>query len=849
MGVETSSSPNIAGYPSQERPNKEKDAKYVLAWIRAIEAKNTYMTTLFAATKYDDMNTGDVAPIWGMYPKAYRTRKETRGVADVLIHKKVWSLVSPGTNEILTGRDMKWDMPRDHVQHFDRLRNYFTHLDTSIVVRVMNKAAIDAHLDKQMLELAGATMAVDPMLKEANAMMGIDITPPPNQPQTPGEWEIFNKVGGKTTGAIVVRKAVEAVKALNRYDTEIRPRIADAIIDDGIFVLTSRRSNLGIPIIDVIPFENCAIPRTNNNFHDLPTFGYWLWMTPSQIMAEMGEECTPEVRKRLQTLGAVNAQQRMTYPVGMPLEANATELGIKVFRGMFKDYHIIETAERKSDGIRKRREDMSDEEWNSMDPAKYEMQRQTYEVVYEGSFIPGTVDGPERMMGKTKEGDGCISWGCKLSYSQARMRGSLRGSRLPVVVSAYNMTDMTLESLGARMMAAYYNVIRASLELRALLIKIQPPGLIIEESFLDRVTSHDGTGQAKRTDLIRAYRQSGTLVVNTVDPENPDQGMRGFEIGIKVDPGFIPDFERISNLIASEMARFEKVGGFNAANNGETVDDRMAVRNMNMMAESQAKALKPMTDAMSDGEGRLAEIIYAQLQATLAAGEEIEWLAPFFGDATANMVKLTSETDPMTVGIEMKQMATVQERMLFEQFLSGAVKNAEITADEAFTVSNIEDKQEAAAMLRVLSERRAKMRQEEKMQAIEAQNQGNLQAGQAGNEAMMAKVQMEQQSMMMQLEAKHKMELERMQIQAQLDMEKIAMQIEGTLSAKMQEIQAQLEMLNQSMDSKEFIAEESDKTKLEIANKGIEKAKMDNEAMIEVSKNRVPPARDSSKKG
>ena len=165
MGVETSSSPNIAGYPSQERPNKEKDAKYVLAWIRAIEAKNTYMTTLFAATKYDDMNTGDVAPIWGMFPKAYRTRKETRGVADVLIHKKVWSLVSPGTNEILTGRDMKWDMPRDHVQHFDRLRNYFTHLDTSIVVRVMNKAAIDVHLDKQMLELAGATMAVDPMLK------------------------------------------------------------------------------------------------------------------------------------------------------------------------------------------------------------------------------------------------------------------------------------------------------------------------------------------------------------------------------------------------------------------------------------------------------------------------------------------------------------------------------------------------------------------------------------------------------------------------------------------------------------------------------------------------------------
>jgi hypothetical protein len=527
MAIETTMDANVGGLPSKERPNKDKDKKYVMRTLMAMDKGGQTLVTRFSSG-YDD-NTGSVAPLWGMYERARVTRLETRGIMDVAIHKKIWSLSEATANTVETARAMKWDMPRYHVQYFDRLRTIFSDWDTSLVVNVLNKMAIDAHLDAQMMELAAATMAVDPMLAEANASMGVDIKPPASAPQTPGEWDLFSKMGGRMASAMAAKTAVDHAKMLNRYRANIRPRLADALIDDGIVVITSKRGNMGLPILSVIPFEMCCIPRTNNNFKDLPTFGYYEWMTPSMIFSEMGEECTPAIRKRIYKMATQQSASRVNVGYGTGIygsglgrfgngvgrngnviDPNTTEMAVKVFRGMFKDYHIIDIAERKSDGLAKEAHEWEGE----MDPSKYDMRRTTYEVVYEGSFVCGTENGKASELYPDGEVDhdkdmGCIHWGCGLSYSEARMRGSLRGCSLPVVIGVYNMTEMTLESIGARMMAAYYNVVRASLELRALMLTIQPPGLFIEEEFLDNITAHDGAGGAKRTDSIRVYRQTG----------------------------------------------------------------------------------------------------------------------------------------------------------------------------------------------------------------------------------------------------------------------------------------------------------------------------------------------------
>jgi hypothetical protein len=835
MAMETSIDVPGAGCPSKERPNKDKDKKYILATIRSLDKGNQALVAQYA--NWADDNTGEVAPIWGMYPRARITRKETRGTMNVKIHKEVWSLGKPTANGIKTARAMKWDMPRYHVQYFDRLRTIFADWDTSIVVSVLNKQAVDAYLDQQMMELAAATMAVDPILAEANAAMGVDIKPPAMSPQTPGEWDLFSRMGGRMASAVATRRAIEHAKALNRYRVNIRPLIADAIIDDGIVIMASKRGNMGMPILSVIPFEMCCLPLTNNNFKDLDTFGYYRWMTPSQIFAEMGEECTPAIRRRINKMATKAAAGYFDYGYGMgldrtglPIDPNATEKGVKVFHGMFKDYNIIEVAERKSDGIAKEAHEWGDQE---LDPSKYDIRRTTYEVVYEGSYICGTNNGPPTESCPDGEVDhsrgmGCIYWGCGMSYSQARMRGSLRGSQLPVAIGVYNMTEMTVESIGARMMAAYYNVVRASLELRALMLKIIPPYIIVEEEFLDGVTSHDGSGQAKRTDIIRTWRQEGVLVVNTRNPEDRDSPLRGIDVGLHIDGGHIPEFERLSNLIDAEMQRFKECGGFNDANDGGTMDDRTAVRNAIEMRKSQSKALKPMTDCMNDVEGRIAEIMYAQISATLAEGKEIEWLGPFMGDATAAMVRLTADNDPMSVGIEMRQVSTEEDRVNFDKLLADSVSTGAITPDEVFVVSDMEDKKEAAALLRIFAQRRADEAHQQQMELVEQQNQGNLAAGQAGQQAALEKAKMELEAKMAEIEAKSAKELERMKVQHQLDIEKIVATADGTTGVKLAEIQASLTTVMRTLESKERIQDGINRTK-------VETTRMDNDTKVETT--------------
>lgn len=846
--METSDDVIGAGYPNKERPNKEKDRHYVLCNIMAIDKGNQTLLAGYAdGLAYDD-NTGKIAPVWGMYERARITRRETRGTMDVTMHKKVWSLSEPTVNGIETGRAMKWDMPRYHVQYFDRLRNIFTDWDTSIVVNVLNRQAVDAHLAAQMMELAAATMAVDPMLAEANAAMGVDIKPPATSPQTPGEWEIFSKMGGKMASAMAARRAIEHAKALNRYKTEIRPRIANAIIDDGIVVLVSRRGNMGLPIVSCIPFEMCCIPRSNNDLKDLPTFGWFEWLTPSQIYAEMGKECTPSIRRRINKMAVRQPATQFNYGFGygigngnVPINPNATELGVKVFRGMFKDYHILEVAERKSDGLAKEVHEWGEK---SMDPAKYDIRRTTYEVAYEGSYVVGTQNGqvtsacPEGEIDHEK-GIGCIHWGCGMSYSQARMRGSLRGSRLPVAVGVYNMTEMTLESIGARMMAAYYNVVRASLELRALLLGIQMPGLIIEEEFLDNVTAHDGSGSSKRTDIIKVYRQTGNLIVNSRDPEDRDSGIRGFELGIKVSEGFMPDFERLSNLIDAEMQRFKETAGFNDANDGGTLDDRTAVRNAIEMRKAQAKALKPMTDCMSDAEGRLAEIMYAQISASLAEGRELEWLGPFFGEATASMIRLTADTDPMNVAIEMRQISTEEERANFDKLLGDSVAAGIVTPDEVFYVSDMEDKKEAAALLQIFAKRRSEEAHQQQMELVEQQTQGNIEAGKATQDAALAKFQMEMEGRMQELQVKAQIDAQMADAKHQQKLDEIKASAEGTIGVELAKIQALMETVAKTLSSKESIAAGVNEAKIEAAlidrETRLEVADMTTEAQEEIA--------------
>lgn len=836
MNVSTST--DNAGFPSKERPNSQKDGKYVLSWLQAIYAKSR--TYILAPTgtigAMSDDNTGRSVNIWNMGPLAYRTRLETRGIMDVEEFKKVFSLSSPEANTILTGRAIKWTMPQDHVPYFDRLYQIFSNRDTKLMATVNDQSAKVKELDEAFEKLAKIVMADDPRVAQANAAMGVDMSPAPSEPQDVSEWETMQRIGSKSAMAMAIRKAISGWKKLVRYDRTVRPAIADALVDDNVTVVVLGQNNRGVPIPFCPKFENCMIPRTTDNWIDMPWFGVRMWMTPSQILAEMGKEATPEIRDRLQRLARRSSQmavQSLTA-AGRPmiLDPNMTEDGIEVMWGWFKDYNILETATGR-DGIKR----IYDPE--TMDPSEHEITRTQYEVVYEGKWVINTSDPSDGEVDHSKD-RGSISWGCRLSNSQVRDRGQLWKTRIPVAISAYRMTNMYCQSIGARMMKAYNTVVTASLELKALLLHIVPPMMQVEEEWLDNVAALSGAGQAKRSEIIKAARQSGLLVVNSRDPEDPNS-QADISKGIIFRDAMIPEFERLSNLIAMEMQRFERIAGFNEANNGGTIDERQAVRNVNLMSQSQAKALKPITDSMDWLEADIAEIVYGQLQNALKAGQEMEWLSPALGDGTARVIQLTADTIPGSVGIEMRQAQDQVEADKFMEMLSSAVTNGEITAADVYYLRGIEDYVEASEMLRKRSEARARQKQQDQLAIVQEDGKKVQASAEMQMQIMQAKAQMDRQSRLEEAQVKAQLAMDAQERKHQQDMEKLQAQMAMEMAKLGADIDSKFEMLIRTLESSERNVDAQERTKVEVA-------EGKNRTAIEVAEERVESRGATSRK-
>lgn len=837
--------PTISGFPSKERPNSEKDAKYILAWGRAILAKQRSL--VMAGAMLDD-NTGRVPNLYNNYMLTNEVRQFTRCLNDVARYKRVFALNSPEANNILTGRQMQWKTPMDQGPYFDRLRDILVNRDTDAVATVLDPQAKDAHIDGLLEMKAALVLSTDEAVRGASESMGIDVAPAANEPQDLTEFDLFQRMGSKPAVAATVELTMQAWRNLVDYQRAVRRPMADSLIDDNITIVVLWMNNMGIPIPMPVRYENCLIPWTSNNFQTMPTFAVRVFMTPSEIMAEMGDDCTPAVRRRLQKMGYRQSMQsvNMVSPLfgsGTILNPNINEDGIEVIKFWFMDYNTFDVAERKDDGTAM----LADK---SMDPSEYEFRRNQYDVVYQGCFLPNTSDGKDGEVDHDKE-LGSISWGCRMAYNAPRQRKEIWKTRIPVAIGTYDMNNMTCLSLGARMMAAYEPVIMASLEMKALILNIIPPMIIVKEEWLNNVTAHDGSGQAKRSDIIKAALQGGVLVVNTRNPDNPDDKGDDIKVGIQINDAFIPDFSRLSALIDYEMARFERIAGFNESNNGGTVDERTAVRNMNMMAKSQARALKPVTDCMDQLETDIYRIVYGMMQCSLVAGKEIDWIGPMIGEASARVARLTYDTDPGWMGIEVKAMSTEEERLELEEALSQAAVDGTITVDERLAIRGMRNTALASEILAVRREKREKTAQQNQMAAIQQQSQGQAQVVEMQAKANADKLRADIEARAAELEAKSEAKLREIEAKAKLDgdnaMQLAILQLEGKHNEQM----AVMSQILAKLDHDRKVSEDANEAREEVAETAakaeVESARIAAETSIAVAKENAQAAKSRPK--
>ena len=818
--------------PSKEIPDAKKGTGYVIDWLMAMyrsQAQYPMYHTIMGenAPRHDD-NTGITRTLWHNFADIQRAREFMNGLGDALELKKVHALSGPEANGIETARAVHWRQPKFMLRIMDRMRNNLRDRATNLIVTALDRDSVTRANRAKYSALAKAKAANNPRIKALDQAMGVEdqMALPSDQPQNVSEWEQWGS-NLKDATAMTIEMALMALDGMEDYRQRMRPLMASAIVSDGVLAMASMVNAKGVPERMFIPIENLVFPYTTNNWDDMPWGGYLRWMTSGEIAHEAGGQVSESQFKRIEE------KTNLALPDepygGNPLQRrwpNHQRSGrTLVFTGYFKDHNHYAAGD---DGNGNRVRVTGEYEYRKgngqdtivQDDKVYANAKATrYEVVYQGNWVVGTGEG------KGNDGEEPIHWGCGLAYNQPRMKNALGKTRIPMVVKAYRMNEMRVRSAAMIAQDHYHPITQIEMEIAHLLNKIIPPGAILDETWLDDVLA-DGGKQASRSDILKNQQDTGYLFLrfkNLDDPMNPDKRVR-----VEMHDAMIPRFSELTTLLREKLSLFEMAMGYNPAASGGTLEERTAARNAQIMVRQSDLAQAYLTEVLDSVEQELYLIMFGQLQGAMAAGNDFEGYATLYGETLPQLVRLTADTDPGSIGLHLEVRMTDEERDAIMQDLATARANGEITGDDYISIRGMRNLKQMARTLELRRQTRSREEHERRMQIAQQQTQGNMEAANVQVQGNAQRVQMEVQARLQEMQMKHEKQMAELQLKLQADSQNTSAQFQGDLAKMMMQFQQSVELLNMKLAgekelasdanrSRERVAESVNETDLEIA--------------------------------
>lgn len=802
------------GLPDQNRPDVEKDTRYVLDYLCAIHKRWSGWCATGTGSNARDVNTGGTKTIYGNHAEIAKMRDFVYGLLDALEYKRVHSMDSADAANPKTQRAVHFVMPKYAMKYFDMLADMLYDRDSEVSVTALDSESTDSGIWQQETAKSRIRMAHNPKFRaQAEAMGQVDkIQLPADHPQSLAEYEEWGGDNIKIAASMAVKMAIDGNLSLVDYYEKIRPLIARELIATGLVVIAHPMNARGYAVPTVIPYEDAVLPETNDNWTKPQWMGFTRDMVLGQIASEAGEYISKEDYKWIgDHQRGLAGGPKAVWGTNDPLK------GMKVFTGYFMDVNHY-TVGKDADGY-----------WVRVGPGDdrslfSEVRERPYEVVYQGSFIVGSEGRGKGADGKPKPP---IHWACGPAENQQRSQANLYSTRIPMVAKAYHMNKMKVRPLAQVVHDHYHIIVKAHLEIENLLNHIIPPGMVIDPTFLDGVFG-DGGKQASRPDLLQTGRDTGIWFVNFKNPDDPEGPM--ISRPVELTGGFIPEFERLSGLILNQLDMLERVIGFNEGTNAATTQERSAAHNVQMQAQATARALSYMFKTQDLAEQELFYGMYGMMQNAYRGGRPMAEYVQLYGSKLPQLVSLTAGNDCKSIGLKVSVSMSREERDRINQALEAAMANGEITSDDYVYIYGLRDMNMKARVLKTRRMERAKQQQDNQMALVQQQGQQNAQAVQMGAEATMARAKAQADAMLakeqMRTEAdtaKFQMQLQdnQMQVSAQMqaDMMKIARQMEASLELLDRKIEGQKEIDAANNATKERIASDSNETKEEVAEK------------------------------
>lgn len=661
-----------------------------------------------------------------------KLRRYARGEHSTDLHKK---LITDGTDgESYTNYDFRpiQVLPKFIKLVVNQMLERLYEIDAQAV------DGISQGLRDEYKEILESAMVNKTLLQDAKDLLGIDLMPGEEIPDTPEELNLRMRLGYKPSIEIAIEEALKYTLELNEYD-EIQKRLLKDLTEIGVCAVHHSTDPVkGIVVEEVDPADMVWAYPTKSNFSNVNYFGHVKRMTVNELQRIAGRKFTDEEILNFKNVShdwqgynhisnefwyrGEDLTSWMVDVLFFTFKTNKVERYKKKYR---KDGSFAITKKTsdfmKPDSVKEKEEKQGYKDFDVLTEAR--------EVWYEGALVLGS--------------EAIFNYGeCK---NMVRPNGYISNKVLSnYVVYAPELYQGRIQSLVERVIPDIDQLQQLKIKIQQFIAKAKPNGVYIDIDGLDEIDLGNGNSLSV-LELIRFYDDTGNLIGTSRMADGSIQNGRAIQ---ELNNGQIAGLEQLMNAynFSFNLLR-DSIGigqGADAtlphpdtsvgALQQQQVNSNVATR---YILESQLK----MTQYLANGLSLRLKDIFRFSNLRNAYINSI-------GKINVDVLESIGNLHLHDFGITIRLKPDGQERAMLEQNIQAEIAQGGLSTTDGIDIRKIGNLSLANEMIKVRKAKHIKEQQARDLEKITTQSESNAQAAQAASQVKQQEIQLATQGKM-----------------------------------------------------------------------------------------------------
>jgi len=644
-------------------------------------------------------------------------------------------------------------------------------------------------------------------LKEST---GIVLDMDPDQlPESLEEAEIFLDTNIKTDAEVAAQIATNMTLQWSNFNDTIYRRCVNDIVTLGIAV--TKRNNdpsYGIDVQYVDPINFVHSYTEDHNFEDLVYAGHVerisIGELKRRIGGEISEEEFKEIAQKVKTSNGNDAADfaRTRYDERM----QRTEYGYDNYMVDLLSFEFISVDciyfEEKKNRFGNSNFYMKGFEYKERKNSVFERTPHKMEVasVYGGKYIIGTDKvfdyGPMKNVPKNVH-----------DISKAKMSYS---------VAATNIRRMIPKSM-VESCTGFADMLQLThLKIQQAVAKAKPDGLIIDIEGLENVQLGKG-GELQPLELHDIYEQTGVFYYRSKTPDGAPSGPP-----IQQIPNAIQNINEMIALYNHYMQLIRDTTGINEQMDGTTPKGDALVGVQQIAIHQGNNAIQDITNASLSLYKRVCQDIVKCIQIVPEDSVLYNIYTNAIGESNMGVLNSFKDLPMYNFGVMVVREMEDKDKEYLEQNIQMAIQQGQIDLEDAMSIRNMKDINQAERLLILRRKKRMKTQQDQATQNSQTQSQSAMQAQQQAAQAAQQQTQLEAQVKQQEMQMKHQFEMQLLQAKHEMNKELEMIKAQATLGFReddqnfKEKIEVMKEQNKSDRQDKQIAAQSGEQQELEI---------------------------------